>query len=129
METTNYYDYLQPMTRANLMGAAGALALTATLGGCGAKSDPRLEMLTAGIAKDSVYEVMGVERPEKILGYLVAGDYIEVMYFPIAGAIDSASITERKMSPVIVVGGKLVAWGWRQWDSMAAAKSIPVPPK
>jgi hypothetical protein len=72
---------------------------------------------------------MGVDRPEKYETYLVSGNYIEAMYFPLPGATDSASVTERRMSPVIVSDGKLVAWGWTQWDSMAAATKIVVAPK
>ena len=93
------------------------------------KSDTRLEKLSAGISKDSVLAIMGVEKPQRIDPYLVEGHYIETMYFPKRGPADSASVADRNMSPLVVVDGKLVAWGWKQWDSIAAAKKIPVTKK
>ena len=118
------------MPRLNLIRLTAVVALSALLGACtSAKTDPRLAQLTAGIAKDSVFKIMGVERAEKSEAYLVSGNYIEAMYFPLPGATDSASVTDRRMSPVIVSDGKLVAWGWAQWDSMATATKIVVAPK
>ena len=93
------------------------------------KGDVRLEKLSAGISKDSVLAVMGAEKPQRIDPFLVNGQYIEAMYFPKPGAADSASVADRNMSPVIVVDGKLAAWGWTQWDSIAGSKKIPVPKK
>lgn len=117
------------MTPLQLARAAGSLSLIGVLASCAGKTDPRLEQLSAGIGKDSVLKVMGAEKPEKATAFLIAGSYIEAMYFPVPGATDSAGITDRKMSPVIVIDGKLVAWGWKQWDSLAAAHNIPVAPK
>lgn len=93
------------------------------------KPDARLEKLSAGISKDSVLVIMGGEKPQRVDPFLVTGQYIEAMYFPKPGAADSASVTDRNMSPVIVVDGKLVAWGWTKWDSIAASKKIQVPEK
>ncbi len=90
------------------------------------KSDARLENLSAGISKDSVMTVMGVEKPQRIDPFLIDGQFVEAMYFPQPGEADSASVVDRNMSPVIVVDGKLVGWGWKQWDSIAAEKKIPV---
>jgi hypothetical protein len=101
---------------------AGAL-----LAGC-SRPDARLEKLTAGINKDSVQQVMGMEKPRRIDPYLVNGHYIEAMYFARAGA-DADSIPDRKMSPVVLFDGALVGWGWKQWDSIAAENKIAVQPK
>jgi hypothetical protein len=103
--------------------ALGLLLISACSG------DARLKKLSAGITKDSVLVLMGGEKPDRIDPFLVKGQYIETMYFPKPGADDSASLTDRKMSPVVVVDGKLVAWGWKKWDSIAATKQIPVAPK
>lgn len=108
--------------------AAPALGLL-FLSACGDKADARLEKLSAGISKDSVLAVMGVEKPQRVDPFLINGQFIEAMYFPKSGAADSASVADRNMSPAIVVDGKLVAWGWKQWDSIAAEKKIPVAAK
>ena len=105
------------------------LAALLLVSACSAKSDARLGKLSAGISKDSVLAIMGVEKPQRVDPYLVNSRYIEAMYFPLPGAADSASLTDRNMSPVIVVDGKLAAWGWQQWDSIAADNKIQVPPK
>lgn len=106
--------------------AAPALGLL-LLSACGDKADARLENLSAGITKDSVLTIMGVDKAQRVDPYLVGGQYIEAMYFPKAGKADSASVATRNMSPVVVVDGKLVGWGWKQWDSIAATKKIVVP--
>lgn len=113
-------------TRSTLLGVpvVGLLLLSAC-----SKSDARLEKISAGISKDSVLVIMAVEKPERVDPFLVNGQYIEAMYFPMPGATDSASVTDRKMSPVILTDGKVVAWGWKQWDSVAADKKIVVPEK
>jgi len=110
------------------MGGMAALVLVAALAGC-ERADPRLEQLTVGIGKDSVIAVMGGERPNRIDPFLYQGQYIETMFFPRQGKTDSASLTDRKMTPVIVINGKLTGWGWNYWDSAAAANRIAVPPK
>jgi len=73
-----------------------------------------------------VLSIMGVEKAQRIDPYLVGGEYIEAMYFAKLGKADSASVVDRNMSPVVVVDGKLVGWGWKQWDSIAESKKIPV---
>ena len=110
-------------TRSALIAAPvlGLLFLSAC-----SKGDARLEKLSAGISKDSVLAIMGGEKPQRVDPFLVNGQYIEAMYFPKPGAADSASLADRNMSPVVVVDGKLVGWGWKQWDSIAAEKKIPV---
>jgi hypothetical protein len=46
------------------------------------------------------------------------------MYYRKPGQGDS--VPDRKLSPVVVVDGKLVGWGWKTWDSVAEANHIPV---
>jgi len=107
--------------------AAPALVLLA-LSAC-ASRDARLEKISAGISKDSVLAIMGVEKPQRLDPYLVNSHYIETMYFPRPGKADSASVADRNMSPVVVVDGRVAAWGWEQWDSVAASNKIPVKAK
>ena len=90
------------------------------------KKDARLEQLSAGISKDSVLAIMGGDKPQRVDPYLIGGHYIEAMYFAFPGASDSADFADRNMTPVIVSDGKLAAWGWKQWDSVAAEYKIPV---
>jgi hypothetical protein len=108
-------------TRSPILAVA-VLALV-LLSAC-AKSDARLEKLSTGITKDSVLATMGA--PQRVDPYLAGGHYIEAMYFPMPDATDSADLTDRKMSPVILSDGKVLAWGWKQWDSIAPTKKIKV---
>ena len=101
---------------------AGGLLLAASLAACGPR-DSRLKKLTLGIPRDSVLNVMGGQRPQRIDAYLVNGHYIEALLFSPPGA-DSATTPERKLSPVVLVGGTLAGWGWSKWDSIAAANKI-----
>jgi len=102
-----------------------ALFLGTGLAGC-AGSDKRLQRLKVGISKDSTLAVMGLEKPQRVDSYLSGGHYIEAMYYFPPGISDSAGTPDRKLSPVIVIDGALAAWGWKQWDSIAAANKIVV---
>lgn len=106
---------------------AACLVGVATLGGC-ESGDPRLENLALGIAKDSAIAVMQ-GPPTVVEPYLINGQYIEGMFYARPGKADSASRAPRNMTPVVLVNGKLIGWGWDQWDSVAAANKIPVAPK
>ena len=103
------------------------LAGIVVLSGC-ERADPRLEHLTVGMGKDSALAVMQWQ-PTKLEPYLVAGQYIEGMFYARPGTTDSASRQPRKMTPVVLVNGKLIGWGWEVWDSMAVKYNIPVAPK
>lgn len=126
------FDFQRRMTvmqitfRRLAWGLAGAAALLAT--GC-ERADPRLENLSTGISKDSVISAMEGDQPKRIDPYLIDGLYIEAMLYPKKGKTDSVSLTDRKMSPVVVINGKLAGWGWPFWDSVASSKNIPVAPK
>jgi hypothetical protein len=113
------------MLVARLRVCLPAALLAAALAACGG-SDKRLENLSVGISKDSVIQVMGVEKPRRIDPFLVNGHYIEAMYFPKLDA-DTGSIPDREMAPVVVIDGVLAGWGWKSWDSIAAANQIVVP--
>jgi len=89
------------------------------------RADPRLEQLSAGISKDSVFQLMG-EKPHRNDPVLVNGQYIEAMYFPREGATDGDGMQDRNMTPVIAINQKVTGWGWAYWDSVAAANGIVV---
>jgi hypothetical protein len=116
--------FAQEIVVAKSIGLAGTVVLAVTLVGCGG-SDARLKKLTVGIPRDSALRVTGLEKPERTDRYLVGGHFIEAMYFAKPGA-DSGKTPDRQMSPVVVVDGKLAAWGWKTWDSIAAANKIVV---
>lgn len=114
-----------PSLRRPLLAALVLVALSACT-----RKDARLELLSAGISKDSVIAVMGGDPPSKVAPYLVNGHYIETLYFTQPGAgTDSASLADRSLSPAVLVDGKLMGWGWKSWDSIAGANKIVVEPK
>ncbi len=115
---------MQITKKVAMAGLVSLLALSAC-----ERADPRLERLAVGIGKDSVTAVMEGEQPKRVDPYLNNGQYIEAMLYPRKGKTDSASFPDRKMTPVVVINGKLAGWGWTYWDSAAAANHISVAPK
>jgi hypothetical protein len=106
-----------------LVRIAVPLSLLAVVAGCGS-GDAHLKSLAVGISKDSVVKLMGVEKPQRVDPYLTNGHYIEAMYYRKPGQSDS--VPDRNLSPVVVIDGKLVGWGWKTWDSIAGANKIQV---
>ena len=98
-------------------GLAIAVALTACRSG-----DPRLERLSTGISKDSVIVLFDAAAPAHSDPYLTGGHYIEAMYYPRPGA--DSTVADREMSPVVLVDGQVIGWGWKVWDSVATANGI-----
>jgi len=109
------------------LGPLAVASALLALAGC-ARSDPRLEKLSEGIALDSVLRVMEADSATRTDAFLMNGRMINALYFARPGATDSADRTDRKMSPVVLVDGKVVGWGWEKWDSIAAANAITVVP-
>ena len=106
--------------------ASVALFAVVTLAACG---DRRLTKLTLNMPTDSVALVMQAGAPHRTLVYLTAGRQWEVRLYAIGAAATADSIAWRKLSPVVLTDGKVMAWGWGAWDKLAAKLSIPVPPK
>ena len=102
---------------------AGILLLGAALTAC--HPDHRFDKLTAGIPKDSALALIGVEKAVRNDPYLAGGHYIEALYYAKPGA-GPDSVSDRKRTPVVVIDGVLVGWGWKTWDSIAAANKISV---
>lgn len=111
------------ITGRHLMAVA-AVGMTLGLVAC-ERADARLERLSVGISKDSVFQVMG-EKPRRNDPYLVHGQYIEAMYFPRQGANEADATQDRSMTPVIAINQKVTGWGWAYWDSVASANAIEV---
>jgi hypothetical protein len=142
METKSFRTYIWRWSHARLAGFATSLsrrkivarqitllrlavplALLAVIAGC-SSGDARYKTLAAGIPKDSVVKLMGAEKPQRVDPYLTNGQYIEAMYYRKPGQGDS--VPDRKLSPVVVVDGKLAGWGWKAWDSIAGVNKIQV---
>jgi hypothetical protein len=118
------------MTRT--LSAVALLALVA----CG---DSRLGKLTINMPKDSVAIVMGT--PHRTSTYMLSGKVWEFAVYPVGNETPTAvkvktssgqdstitdSIPWRKMSPVVMIDGKVVGWGWGWWDKESAKLGIPV---
>lgn len=110
------------------VGRVVVLALAAGLMGC-EQADSRLKNLHAGMALDSVVPAMEGAKASRTDPFLIQGQYIQTLYFPRKGKTDSVSLTDRKMSPVVAINGKVAGWGWTYWDSVAGANRIPVAEK
>jgi hypothetical protein len=108
---------------------AAALVLVSIIGACGARTDSRLANLTEGISQDSALRVMGADSANRTDSFLMNGQFISALYFARPGATDSAALADRNMSPVVLIGGKVVGWGWEKWDSIAAGNGVQVAPK
>ena len=108
---------------------AAVLAFASTLSGCGPRPDPRLANLAEGISQDSVLRVMGADSANRTESFLVNGQSISTLYFARPGAADSAALADRNMSPVVLISGRVVGWGWEKWDSIAEANTIQVVPR
>jgi hypothetical protein len=113
------------ITGNGVLRAAVVAGLLLTLG-CSSE-DSRLKKLTVGITKDSAIAAMG-SAPSENAPYLMNGKYIETLYYVRPGKTDSVSKTLRRTAPVVTVDGKVTGWGWKYWDSVAAANGIQVPP-
>jgi hypothetical protein len=112
-----------------LLGSIPAsVTLAALLAGCGPRPDPRLANLAEGISQDSVLRVMGADSANRTDSFLVNGQSISTLYFARTGALDSAALADRNMSPVVLISGTVVGWGWEKWDSIAGANAIEVAP-
>lgn len=113
-------------TSRRLGSIAASLALASMLSGCGPRSDPRLANLSEGISQDSVLMVMGADSANRTDSFLVNGQSISTLYFARPGAADSAALADRNMSPVVLISGSVVGWGWEKWDSIAEANGVQV---
>ncbi|MGE0552848.1 MAG: hypothetical protein AB7R55_05410 [Gemmatimonadales bacterium] len=113
------------ITGRHLMAAA-AVGMALGLVAC-ERADRRVEQLSIGIGKDSVFQIMG-EKPRRNDPVLIRGQYIEAMYFPRQGATDADATQDRNMTPVIAINQKVTGWGWAYWDSVATTNGIEVAP-
>lgn len=120
-----------PVTSVALRRMVPALLVGLGLAACAPKEHPRLKDLTVGISKDSAIAVMGGAEPARTDPYLIEGQYIETMLFPLPRSRPAGADTlaDRQHSPVVVINGNLAGWGWGFWDSVSTANRIPLAPQ
>jgi hypothetical protein len=114
-----------------LVGAASLVALAAC-------EDKRVSKLDTGITRDSAVSVLATQiRPgsgsdsfpnvymrEK---FLVGGKPLEVLYFtPNNEKVTKDTVPMKQLTPLVFVDNRMVGKGWKAWDSIAKANSIPV---
>jgi len=110
------------MRQTNLRAAAAIAAIT-LLAACG---DARLDKLSLGISADSVTKAIG-EPPHREAAYLMAGKQWQLLFFARSAATEKDSIPWRKMSPVVLIDGKTVGWGWHWWSDASTKQGIIMP--
>jgi len=114
-----------------LLGAASLVVL-------GACEDKRVSQLDTGITRDSAVSVLAtkinpgagsdsfpnVYMREK---FLVAGKNLEVLYFtPNNEKVTKDTVPMKQLTPLVFLENKMIGKGWKAWDSIAQAHSIPV---
>jgi hypothetical protein len=109
-----------------------AVASAAALSACG---DKRIDQLSAGITRDSALKVMAggasgdsLANVYKQEAYLYNSRMINVLLYNKDGVKDSEdpAVPDSKLTPVVVVDGKVTGWGWAHYDSLAKENGIPV---
>lgn len=106
-----------------------ALAITLLAAAGCQREDPRVKNLTAGISRDSAKVLMEIPGSELPYSYLIEGEFIETFVVRAPGVEGPRdSLTRKQTTPIVLIGGQLAGWGWAFWDSVGAAKNIPVAP-
>ena len=116
---------------AMLVAATSALALA----GCG---DKRIKALSTGISRDSALKVLADGETGDSLAYVYKqetyinnGRMINVLLYNkdrIVQASDS-TVPDNKLTPVVMIEGKVSGWGWAHYDSVARANNVPEKPR
>jgi hypothetical protein len=123
------------MRSRTLLPAASLLALAACSSGPEGESDPKLDQLTVGIARDSVLRILGPVTAEDSLpnvyrkeAYLLDGMWTEVLFYSAAGLKEGKepAAAESTLRPITLVRGFVTGWGWTQYDSIARRHDIRV---
>lgn len=67
-------------------------------------------------------QIMGT-KPDRAEAYLTGGQMIEGLFYGRPGA-DSGTTPEDKLTPVVLIDGKVTGWGREAWDKVAAGHNI-----
>jgi hypothetical protein len=112
--------------------ALGAFALAVS--GCG---DARVKKLDEGISRDSVLTILRDGAPPggadslphvyEDAAYLMNGRNYEVFYYTKGDEVAGAdSLPAKRLTPIVLVDGKVTGWGWSHWDSVSKSINLPV---
>jgi hypothetical protein len=114
------------------MAVLFASAMTGALLGCG---DKRVVSLSTVIARDSALKILAggpssdsLANVYKQEAYINNGKFINVLVYNKDGVKEAAdpSVPDSKLTPVVVVDGKVTGWGWAYYDSVARANNVPI---
>ncbi|MEO7965947.1 MAG: hypothetical protein ABIT38_18710 [Gemmatimonadaceae bacterium] len=123
-----------PISLRRHRAAALGLATTAALllVACG---DSRVRGLEFGMTKDSVLKVISQGAPAgdslpnvyKYAQYFVDGKMFDVYFFEPKGrkAWKDPDVTDRELTPIVLVDGKLEGTGWSYMDGLTAQYKVP----
>jgi hypothetical protein len=105
---------------------AGGLVFLAACGGDKEVGADRLEPIEAGVAKDSLFKVMGkgpltamyadtlrVVNGFRYDKYLINGQYYEVLYFREQPGNVSEPVEQFVETPIVLKDDKVLGWGWK----------------
>jgi hypothetical protein len=117
----------------------GGLVAAVALAAC---TDKRLQAVDTGMDRNQVlsqlsHDLKPGSGPDSLPNvyrtdrYIIAGKNYEVLYFmpdnKKMGGKDT--IPYRKLTPIVMVDNKVVAKGWRSFDSLSTANKIPLKPE
>ena len=114
------------------MAVLVAATTAGLLAGCG---DKRVDSLSTGIPRDSALKVLAggpssdsLANVYKQEAYINNGKFINVLVYSKDGVKEAAdpAVPDSKLTPVVVVDGKVAGWGWTYYDSVAKANNIPL---
>jgi hypothetical protein len=109
-----------------------AATITGALLGCG---DKRVESLSTGIARDSALKILAggpssdsLANVYKQESFIYNSKFINVLVYNKDGVKEAAdpTVPDSKLTPVVLVDGKVTGWGWAHYDSVAKANNVPV---
>jgi len=116
----------------------GAIAIATS-----ACSDSRLEKLSTGIGRDSALAIINEGTSGDSLARVFKQDsywlqnkkgnahVANILYYSRKGAKAAADSTVIRgaTTPIVIVDGKVLGWGWTYYDSLAVANNIPLAAK
>ena len=126
---------MQPRsTRASIVSIVSSLLLAS------ACSDTRLEKMSTGISRDSALAIINegasgdsLARVYRQESYLLANKegnvhVANVLFYNKSGdkEADDSTLSRDATTPIVLLNGSVVGWGWAYYDSVAKANNIPV---
>ena len=126
------------MNHVSVSRSALTLSVMAAVMVATACEDKRVKELHSGMPRDSVVNAISRDMkpgaPPDSLGnvytrnrYLIAGKNYEVLFFTTNNEkAGKDTVPWKKLTPLVLVDGKLAGRGWDYWDSVSTANKIPL---